>query len=141
MHFNDLLIRLRTQSLAGIATLSAVVGIFAKDAGTGDLHLDWVVAQAIFAAMIGFWIAIWCLDIGYYNRLLNGSVNAIVDLERVTDAKGNFDGEIKMSQTIEAQFGKSWLNLKKPSYYGVLAFYSIVLLVLVAGLLFSHSRT
>jgi hypothetical protein len=28
MHFNDLLIRLRTQSLAGVAALSALVGIF-----------------------------------------------------------------------------------------------------------------
>ena len=30
MHFNDLIIRLRTQALAGVAALSALVGIFAK---------------------------------------------------------------------------------------------------------------
>jgi hypothetical protein len=140
MHFNDLLIRLRTQSLAGIAALSAVVGLFAKEGGTGNLHLDWVVAQAIFAAMIGFWIAIWCLDIGYYNRLLSGSVNAIVKLEETTASATPFSGEIDMSRTIENQFSKPWLNLKKGSYYGVVAFYGIVLLVLFAGLWFAHSR-
>jgi hypothetical protein len=141
MHFNDLLIRLRTQSLAGIAAVSAVVGLFAKEGGTGDLHLDWVVAQAIFAAMIGFWIAIWCLDIGYYNRLLNGSVNAIVELEKATSAENVFDGEIDMSRLIEKQFEKPWLNLQKRGYYGVLMFYGIVFLVLLAGLFFAHSRT
>ncbi len=31
MHFNDLLMKLRTQALAGVAALSAVDGIFAKN--------------------------------------------------------------------------------------------------------------
>jgi hypothetical protein len=30
MHFNDLLIKLRTQALAGVAAISAIVGVFAK---------------------------------------------------------------------------------------------------------------
>jgi hypothetical protein len=30
MHFNDLLIRIRTQALAGVAALSAFTGLFAK---------------------------------------------------------------------------------------------------------------
>jgi hypothetical protein len=55
MHFNDLLIRLRTQSLAGVAALSALVGIFSKDGpAPANITLDWVVAEAIFGAMIGF---------------------------------------------------------------------------------------
>ncbi len=34
MHFNDLLMRLRTQTLAGIAAVSALVGVFAKEGST-----------------------------------------------------------------------------------------------------------
>jgi hypothetical protein len=138
MHFNDLLIRLRTQSLAGVAAVSAVVGIFSKE-GLGDVKLDWDVAQAIFFAMIWFWIAIWCLDIGYYNRLLNGAVNEIVELEKST--AGTFDGEIKMSRTIENQFSKPWWNYTKRSYDGVIMFYALVLAVLVAGFFFAHAHS
>ena len=138
MHFNDLLIRLRTQSLAGVAAVSAVVGIFSKE-GLGDVKLDWDIAQAIFFAMIWFWIAIWCLDIGYYNRLLNGAVNEIVRLEKST--RSTFDGEIKMSQSIEAQFDKPWWNHRKRSYDGVVLFYSIVLAVLLAAFFYAHAHT
>jgi hypothetical protein len=142
MHFNDLLIRLRTQSLAGIAALSAVVGIFSKEGGApSNLQLDWVVAEAIFAAMIGFWIAIWCLDMVYYNRLLNGSVRAIVELEKQTDDGSAFDGKIEMSRLIEAQFKEPIWNPKERSYHGVVAFYGIVLVVLFAGFFFAHART
>ena len=140
MHFNDLLMRLRTQSLAGVAAVSAVVGIFSKDGSAGSIHLDWAIVEAIFLAMAGFWIAIWCLDIGYYNRLLNGAVNAIVELEKTTKRPLKFEGEIRMSQAIEDQFDRPWLNLAKRSYYGVVAFYLIVLALLIAGFCFAHSR-
>jgi len=138
MHFNDLLIRLRTQSLAGVAAVSAVVGIFSKE-GLGDIKLDWDIAQAIFFAMIWFWIAIWCLDMGYYNRLLNGAVNEIIELEKST--AGSFDGEINMSRSIEAQFNKPWWNHAKRSYDGVVMFYGIVMAVLVAGFFYAHVHT
>jgi hypothetical protein len=140
MHFNDLLMRLRTQSLAGVAAVSAVVGIFSKEGGAGDIHLDWTIVGAIFLAMSGFWVAIWCLDIGYYNRLLNGAVNAIVELEKSTEPRSAFTGEINMSRTIEVQLEKDWINLKKGSYYGVVAFYAIVLALLISGFLFAHAR-
>ena len=140
MHFNDLLIRLRTQSLAGVAAVSAVIGIFSKEGSPADIHLDWAIAQAIFLAMIGFWIAIWCLDIGYYNRLLNGAVNAIEQLEAQTAADATFDGEIEMSRTIEVQFSKPWWNHSKRSYDGVVMFYAIVLAVLLGGFWFAHVR-
>jgi hypothetical protein len=100
-----------------------------------------VVAEAIFGAMIGFWVAIWCLDMVYYNRLLNGSVKAIVELEKQTAPQKAFSGEIKMSQLIEAQFDRPIWNFRKRSYDGVVAFYGIVLVVLVLGFFFAHART
>jgi hypothetical protein len=136
MHFNDLLMRLRSQSLAGIAAISALVGLFTRETGA-NLQMDWLVAEALFAAMAVFWIAIWCLDMGYYNRLLNGAVNAIVELEKATAPDAAFSGEIDMSRRIEAQFSKVWWNRAKPSYNGVVAFYALVLLVIVLGGIFS----
>lgn len=140
MHFNDLLIRLRTQSLAGVAAISAVVGIFTKEGGAGDIHLDWTIAEAIFLAMSGFWIAIWCLDMGYYNRLLVGAVDAIETLENKT-ANGEFAGEIDLSRTIIKTFGKDWWDWRKRGYDGVVAFYVIVLALLITAVWFAHSRT
>lgn len=76
MHFNDLLIQLRTQALAGVAAISTVVGLFSKDSNFGGLN-TWQFATAIFGALSLFWIAIWIIDFCYYNRLLLGSANAL----------------------------------------------------------------
>jgi hypothetical protein len=141
MHFNDLLIRLRTQSLAGVAAISTIVGIFSKDGGVADISLDWVVAEAIFAAMIGFWIAIWCLDMLYYNRLLSGAVNAIIRLEDQTKPGATFDGQIDMSTAIKQRFKqKVRPPFQRGASLGILTFYFIVFGVLVAGFLFAHAQ-
>lgn len=140
MHFNDLLMRLRTQSLAAIAAISAAVGIFAKGDASPNAHLDWTAAEAIFGAMIAFWIAIWCLDMIYYNRLLSGAVTAILKLEEKTKSGSTFDGEINMSSHIDGQFQKHIWDIRNPRYYGVVAFYGIVFAVLVAGFFFARCR-
>jgi hypothetical protein len=57
MHFNDLLMRLRSQSLAGIAAVSTLVGLFTKE-GAADVQLGWMQATGIFIAMAAFWVAI-----------------------------------------------------------------------------------
>ena len=90
MHFNDLLIRLRTQALAGIAAISTLIGIFTK-ASPSALQSDWLIAEAIFIALTLFWIAIFCLDFFYYNRLLVGAVAALKDLEAEARS-GQFTG-------------------------------------------------
>jgi hypothetical protein len=141
MHFNDLLMRLRTQSLAGIAAVSTLVGIFSKTENTTGAQFDWLIAQALFFAMGFFWIAIWCLDMLYYNRLLSGAVNALQKLEPQTKPGVTFDGEINMSTLIEEEFSAWAWNLKRPRYKGVVAFYVIVFFAIVLGILFSaHMR-
>ena len=59
MHFNDLLMRLRTQALAGIAAISTLVGIFTK-AGTPEFQSDWLIAMYIFVAVSTFYITTVC---------------------------------------------------------------------------------
>jgi hypothetical protein len=55
MHFNDLLIRLRTQALGGVAALSAIVGIFGKS-GTaaliGGVYVTWREYRSSYPAAI-----------------------------------------------------------------------------------------
>lgn len=134
MHFNDLLMRLRSQSLAGIAAVSTLVGIFTKE-GIADVHMDWLVATSLFIAMAFFWIAIWCLDILYYNRLLMGAVAAIVKLE--TDLKSSLSVNIDMSTHIDGEFHHPLYGRNLSRFKGVLWFYFIVLCVIVAGVAFS----
>src|SRR5215831_9069321 len=63
MHFNDLLIRLRTQALGGVAALAALAGVMVR----GDLvpMLRWGVLACAFLLLILFWVAVWILDMRY----------------------------------------------------------------------------
>lgn len=64
IHFNDLLMRLRSQSLAAIAAISTLVGIFTRT-DVPNVHLEWLVATFILGALTFFWAAIACLDLLY----------------------------------------------------------------------------
>ena len=99
MHFNDLLIRLRTQALAAIAALATIIGVFAK-AGE-DRHTSWEMVAFAFAILSVFWIAIRVIDFCYYNRLLEGAVAALLNVEE--ESKGKlYLQSIDMSTKIEA---------------------------------------
>src|ERR1039458_745986 len=79
MHFNDLLIRLRTQALGGVAALSTLVGLFAKT--SAGVNTSWEIAAVFFLCVCFLWVAVWIIDFCYYNRLLLGAVVALVALE------------------------------------------------------------
>ena len=139
MHFNDLLIKLRTQALAGVAALSALVGIFARV--EGDDVISWKMASLVFAFLIVFWIAIWIIDFLYYNRLLLGAVRALLDLEELSKTKERVS-YISISTMIEkavaGEIGVSE-NRKRDRTLslGRWLFYSLVCAALIFGLLFS----
>src|SRR5689334_19710460 len=78
MHFNDLLIKLRTQALAAVAALATLVGIFAK---SQTLNVSWEIATIVLFALCVMWVAVWILDFTYYNKLLIGAVVALTILE------------------------------------------------------------
>jgi hypothetical protein len=73
--------------------------------------------------------------------LMAGAVDAIERLEKRTAPDQPFSGEIDMSCTIIKQFEeKDWWDWRKRGYDGVIAFYVIVLALLLAGFAFAHSR-
>lgn len=97
MHFNDLLLKIRTQALGVVAALSTIVGIFAK---TTDVKLSWEMATGAFLILSIFWIAIWTIDFRYYNRLLIGAVLAITSIEEESKTKTRIK-RLNLSQEIE----------------------------------------
>jgi hypothetical protein len=136
MHFNDLLIRLRTQALAAVAAISTVVGIFTKTEPSA-VHVSWEIATAVFVALIIFWIAIWLVDRLYYNRLLIGAVIALREIEKESK-KPNPDLAINMSTTIE-EYVAHPVSAYRPFWHrvqlkiGVYVFYGLVFIALILG--------
>ena len=103
MHFNDLIIRLRIQSIGGLAALAIILGIFLQKDNKNSEAFKCVLAMVALVFLIICWKAIWKLDMEYYDRLLEGSVNAILELE---NNKKVFleDKHIDLSTNIERAF-------------------------------------
>ena len=135
MHFNDLLIRLRTQALAAVAALSALVGIFTKT-DPGYLHVSWEIATAVFCGLTAFWAAIWAIDRFYYTRLLIGAVLALREIE-AESKKEKPNLAINLSTKIEEYVAHPkdprpcWDHFQ--SKLGVRIFYVIVFITLLIG--------
>ena len=107
MHFNDLIIRLRIQSIGGIAAIAAILGIFLqKDDGKNKIFKCILATVSLFFLLI-CWSAIEKLDLQYYDRLLEGSVNAILELENDKEAFLD-DSHIDLSVNIEKAFRVSF---------------------------------
>jgi len=99
MHFNDLLLKIRTQSLAAVAAFATIAGVLLK--GENISHeLRWGTLSAVFVALSVFWVAIWILDFTYYNRLLLGAVRALIEIEAASERNGRVS-KIVISTRIE----------------------------------------
>lgn len=139
MHFNELLIKLRTQALAGVAAISTLVSLFAKF--STNIEAAWEISAAVFFGLCLFWIAIWLLDFLYYNRLLLGAVIAISSLEKLSQ-KQTHTHHINLSTYVEMAVQgnlpstppRRWLNR---SNVGRWAFYFLVFVTLLGGFTFS----
>lgn len=84
-----------------------------------------------------FWIAIWCLDFLYYNRLLRGAVAALAQIETASRTPAGLTSGINMSTLIEAEFSKPLLRSDLRHFRGVILFYVVVLAAIVSGAFFS----
>jgi hypothetical protein len=126
-HFNDLLMKLRTQALAGVATLSTAVGIFAKS--ESQSANVWQLAGFTIIGLCLVWIAIWVLDAFYYNRLLAGAVHALKQIENESKSNRHVP-EIGFSTAIEDVVLRKICSKQEG---GVRAFYLIILIALVGG--------
>jgi hypothetical protein len=138
MHFNDLLIKLRVQALAGVAAISALVGFLSK----GDTPEDfrWGIVAGMFLILTLFWIAIWFLDFRYYNRLLFGAVAGIIEIEKRSE-KSTTISQLRLSHLIEQAVVGDVHSLSRAGWLsGRHWFYILVLFALLLGLYASTSE-
>ena len=105
MHFNDLIVKIRTQALGAVAAITTIAGILSKGNEIGGYN--WGLISSVFFFLIVFWIAIWILDFKYYNRLLHGAVDAILKLEALSKSGETHVKEIELSTCIESS--TSWI--------------------------------
>lgn len=113
MHFNDLIIKLRIQALGGVAALSTVAGVIAKV--EHKVNFNWVILLISFLFLSVLWIAIWVLDFGYYNKLLQGAVEEVLRIEKLSNQSDMLDKIDLSSQITNAeQTGNyKYLQLRK----------------------------
>jgi hypothetical protein len=127
MHFNDLIIRLRSQSLGAVAAFATLAGVVAKSDTTAELR--WGLLTGAFFLLRAFWVAVFALDLGYYNRLLAGAVDALLTIESGSQGSKSVD-RIELSTKIEA--GVASGRVTNNAYR--ITFYALVFLALLVGL-------
>lgn len=138
MHFNDLLIKLRTQALGGVAAIATIVAVVSKNGP--DSSFNWAIMAGVFFFLSVFWIAVWVLDFKYYNRLLHGAVDAILEIEELSKSQSHIIG-LSLSRKIEDAVTGTNKQLDAFLYNklsaGRIWFYLIVFFGLITGLCFS----
>lgn len=115
MHFNDLAMRLRLQALAGIGAAALIAGtIFTHQGQVDRAMLGW-----FLVGMALVWASIFLLDFLYYQRLLNGAVDAMKKFEPQVYG-------LTISADIQAKVG-----VLGSASRGI--FYAIIFILLVGG--------
>jgi xanthosine utilization system XapX-like protein len=84
MHFNSLLMQLRTQALAAITGVITISGLAIGFLGKQTGRVGWRVVSGALLFVCLAWLALGVLDLLYYDRLLQGTVHAIVEHENRT---------------------------------------------------------
>ncbi len=131
MHFNGLLMQLRLRALAAVGFIVTIGGIFAKNQDNG---VNWALLSVILFIVLLAWISTYVIDRFYYNKLLTGSVKAIVELEKLDDGSGI---PILASTVIEKEFS----NEKQSVITVVNWFYGLTFFGILSLLIGSIAQT
>jgi hypothetical protein len=147
MHFNGLIIKLRSQSLGGVAVFATLTAVVAR--GDTTARVRWGLLTGAFALLSFFWVAVWVLDLGYYNRLLAGAVKALLDIEKES-CDSALVNKINLSTTINqyltgnleqtANTEQSRISLGLAHNHYTVAFYAIVFMGLLVAFIVSLAR-
>ena len=134
MHFNDLLMRLRTQSLGGLGAIAATASILVTSHAS-PAHQS-LYMFILFGTLTLAWISVGVIDLTYYDRMLLGTVGAIHELERLSATSAAVD-HIKLSLAItDAVTHKKFAIATSPWNTGRRLYYILIgsgLLVLTAS--------
>lgn len=129
MHFNELIIRLRTQAMGGLAAIVALGGLAIKLEITEPPR--WWVLFSVSVVLFAAWVSIVIIDLAYYDKLLRGSVDALLKIEKESN------GLIYLSTFIEKRFAVRTQGLQTRLSWGRKLFYFPIGLVLLAACVIS----
>jgi hypothetical protein len=102
MHFNELLIRLRTQALGAVATIVTAAGLVLHQSGSTTTGEQWPAICAVSVLLLLVWGSLWMIDVSYYSKLLRGAVNALVEIENGSEEMINLSCHIEKLVTGKA---------------------------------------
>ena len=94
MHFNDLLIRLRTQALGGVATIVTAAGFLTSRQSLTAASEPWGAVAAISILLLLAWVTIGFMDFCYYNKLLRGAVLGLIAIEKLSNGRIKFSHRV-----------------------------------------------
>jgi hypothetical protein len=128
MHFNELLIKLRTQALGAVATIVTAAGFLVSRQSASIADEPWWAVSAVSSLVLIAWCTLWMIDLFYYCKLLRGAVNSLLRLERESG------GTIDLSTNIERLFRppdehETRLNWPLWAFYGPIAAFLLVVTV------------
>jgi hypothetical protein len=130
MHFNELILKIRTYAIGGLAT-AATICIGIAQATSNSLE-RWITFQLIFACLSTIWLAIWIIDRAYYSKLLQGSVDEIIRLENEITTNQILPIKLLLSSTIHTKLRSSSIPNSPHVFYGLPFF------ILLIGFAFSY---
>lgn len=122
MHFNDLIMRLRTQALGTLAGVVAISGLAVSFAQKSESTSQLVILLSALVFFTLAWVALYFLDMLYYHKLLEGAVKAILELEK-DKQNGQNKKRINLSTKIHEEVPHRMITIT--------AFYGLVLLALL----------
>jgi len=134
MHFNDLVMRLRTQALGAVASIVAIAGFLVESmssdyGGQPPWRTIFVGSFSLFAA----WVLVFVLDTFYYSKLLLGAVDALLELEDESD------GLIILSTRIDERFPRrSFLGCRRGEHRAARSWVVIVFFYAPVGLALAY---
>jgi hypothetical protein len=133
MHFNDLILRIRTQALGALAAVITVGSVLLRQIPP-EQKFPWTLLAVVLAALLFSWVAIWLLHFLYYNRLLMGAIDSILALEDAINKDGKI--ELNMSHKIEDSVAhEPPTHRRNRVLRGPASFYGIITFLLGAGAL------
>ena len=131
MHFNDLLMRVRTQALGAVAGILAIAGFLIEPTTSNSKGSSWQLIFLGSLALLVSWLLVFLLDLFYYSRLLWGAVDALLEIE---DSTG---GAIVLSTRIDGRFWRfkgRWIGREKTkaakNFWSIVVFYLPVFIFL-----------
>jgi len=132
VHFNELLMQLRLRALAGVSLIVSLAGFFSSK---GNGEMNWIVLAFVLFVLVCVWIAIFVIDKFYYQRLLGGAVEAILELEAGTACDPI---PINLSTKIRKRATNG--SIDSNSMKAVTVFYVLVGVLLLCLLFFSMNQ-